>query len=61
MDRAVAGKSFVFVTLTYGSWTVNRTDSPYQIVNGLVGNVDWGESLTVVAYEFQGLNTVTHR
>ena len=31
-------------------------DSLYQIVNGLVGNVDWGESLTIVTYEFRGLN-----
>ena len=32
-------------------------DSLYQIVNGLVGNIDWGESLTVVACEFPGPNT----
>ena len=50
-------KPFFFVTLTYGSWTANRMDSLYQTVNGLVGNVDWGESLTVVACEFPGLNT----
>ena len=31
-------------------------DSLYQTVNGLVGNVDWGESLTVAACEFRGLN-----
>ena len=30
--------------------------SLYQTVNGLVGNVDWGESLTIVACEFPGLN-----
>ena len=47
----------LFVTLTYGSRTVNRIDSLYQTVNGLVGNVDWGESLAVVAYEFPGLNS----
>ena len=34
----------------------NQTDSLYRIVNGLVGNVDWGESLSVVAYKFPGLN-----
>ena len=31
-------------------------DSLYQTVNGLVGNIDWGESLTVVSYEFLGLD-----
>ena len=46
----------LFVTLTYGSQTVNRTDSLYQTINGLVGNVDWGESLTVAACEFPGTN-----
>ena len=56
MDWAATSKTFCFCYLTYGSWTVNRTDSVYQIVNGLVGNVDWGESLSVVAYEFLGLN-----
>ena len=56
MDRAVTGKAFVLY-LTYGSRTVNRTDSLYQTINELVGNVDCGESLTVVAYEFLGLNT----
>ena len=55
MDRAVTGKTFCY--LTYGSRTANRTESLYQIVNGLVGNVDWGESLTIAACEFQGLNT----
>ena len=47
----------VFVTLTYGSRTANRTDSLYQTVGGLVGNADWGESLTVAACEFPGLNS----
>ena len=32
-------------------------DSLYQIVNGIVGNVDWGESLSVVACELLGLNS----
>ena len=32
-------------------------DSLYQKVNGLVGNVDWGESLTVATCEFPGLNS----
>ena len=57
VDRATTGKTFVFVTLTYGSRIANRMDSLYQIVNGLVGNIDWGEYLTVVAYEFPSLNT----
>ena len=56
MDRAATGKT-LFVTLTYGSRTVSRTDSLHQTVNGLVGNVDWGESLTVAACEFLGLNS----
>ena len=29
---------------------------PIPNSHGLVGNVDWGESLAVVAYEFPGLN-----
>ena len=36
-------------------------DSLYQTVNGLVQNVDWGESLTVVAYKFRGLNNLSAR
>ena len=56
VDRAATGKTFCFCYLTYGSWTENRMDSLYQTVNGLVGNVDWGESLSVVACEFLGLN-----
>ena len=32
-------------------------DSLHQTVNGLVGNVDWGESLSVVSCEFPGLNS----
>ena len=56
MDRAVTGKAFVLY-LTYGSRTVNRTDSLFQTFNELVGNVDWGESLTVAACEFRGHDT----
>ena len=56
VDWAATGKAFVFVTLTYGNWTTNWMDSLYQTVNGLVGNVDWGESLIVFACEFLGLN-----
>ena len=54
VDRAATDKTFVFVTLTYG----DRKPDGFPIPNshGLVGNVDWGESLTVVAYEFSGLN-----
>ena len=55
MDWAATGKA-VFCTLTYGSRIANQTDSLHQTVNGLVGNVDWGESFTVVAYKFPGLN-----
>ena len=32
-------------------------DSLHQTVNGIVGNVDWGKSLTVAACEFLGLNS----
>ena len=60
MDRAATGKPFV-CRLTYGIRTVNRTDSLHQTVNGLVGNVDWGESFTVVACEFPSLNRVGAR
>ena len=56
MGQAATGKAFVRY-LTYGSRTANRTDSLYQTVSGLVGNADWGESLTVAAYDFPGLNT----
>ena len=56
MDQAITSKAFVLY-LTYSSRTVNRTDSLYQTVNGLVGNVDWGESLTIAACKFQGLNS----
>ena len=56
MDQAAAGKTLV-VTLTYGSRTVSQTDSLHQTVNDLVGNVDWGESLTFSACEFPGLNS----
>ena len=51
----------LFVTLTYGSRTANRMDSLYQTVSGLVGNADWGESLTVAACEFPGLNRMIRR
>ena len=57
MDRVATSKTLCFVTLTYGSRTANRTDSLHQIVNGLVGNVDWGESLAIVACEFPILNS----
>ena len=56
MDQAATGKTFVCF-LTYGSRTANRTDSPFQTVNGLVGNVDWGECLSVVTCDFPGLNS----
>ena len=36
-------------------------DSLYQTVNGLVGNIDWGESLTIVPCEFQGTNRIGAR
>ena len=35
-------------------------DSLYQIVNGLVGNVDWGESLTVATCDFPCLNRLQY-
>ena len=56
MDRAITGEALCLY-LTYGSRTVNRTDSLYQTVNGIVGNVDWGESLILVSCEFLGLNS----
>ena len=60
VDRSATGKTFVLLldlTLTYGSRTANWTDSLHQTVNGLVGNVDWGESFAIVACDFLGLNT----
>ena len=57
MDQAATGiKKNCY--LTYGSQTANQMDSIYQTVNELVGNVDWGESLFVVACDFPGLNTM---
>ena len=52
MDRAATGKT-LFVTLTYGSRTVSRTDSLHQTVNGLVGNVDWENPLLLQPANFQ--------
>ena len=57
VDRAATGKTLCFCFLTYGSRTANRMDSLYQTVNGIVGNVEWGESLVVVSCEFPGLNS----
>ena len=31
-------------------------DSLYQTISGVVGNVDWGESLTIATWGFPGLN-----
>ena len=56
MDRGKTGEAFVLY-LTYGSRIVNQTDSLYQTVNGLVGNINWGESLTIASYEFRGPNS----
>ena len=56
VDRAATGKTFYLCYLTYSSRTANRTDSLYQKVDGIIGNVDWGESLAVVACDFLGLN-----
>ena len=37
VDRAVTGK--YLNNLIYGIRTINRTDSPYQMVDDLIGNV----------------------
>ena len=55
VDQAVSGKTFYF--LTYGSRTAKPDGFPTPNSHGLVGNVDWGESLDVVACKFLGLNT----
>ena len=34
MDWAVTGKTIYFGYLTYGSWTTNWKNSPYQTVKG---------------------------
>ena len=57
VDRAATGKTSCFFYLTDGSRTTNWTNSLYQTVNGLVENVEWGESLTIVACDFRGLNS----
>ena len=57
VDRAATSKTFCFCYLTYGNWSANQTDSLYQTVNGIVGNIDWGESLSIVSCEFPGLNS----
>ena len=58
VDRATTGKTFYFCYLTYGSRTTKLDGFPIPNSHGLVGNVDWGESLAIVACEFPGLNTI---
>ena len=36
-------------------------DSLHQTFNGLVGNIDWGESLSIVACEFPARNSSSAR
>ena len=57
VDRAATGKTFVFFyfDLRYPDHKPDRFPIPNS--HGLVGNVDWGESLAVVSCEFPGLNT----
>ena len=56
MDWAATGKTLYFCYLTYGSRTAKPDGFPIPNSHELVGNVDWGESLAVVACEFPGLN-----
>ena len=55
VDQAITGKALCFVL---DLWYPDRKPDGFPTPNshGLVGNVDWGESLTVVACEFLGLN-----
>ena len=56
MDRAATGKTFVLLLdLRYLEHKPDGFPTPNS--HGLVRNVDWGESLTVVSCEFPGLKT----
>ena len=61
MDQAATGKTFYFCYLTYCSRTAKPDGFPIPNSHGLVGNVDWGESLAVVACDFLGLNGMVER
>ena len=56
MDQAATGKTLLFLLLD--PWYPDRKPDGFPTPNshGLVGNVDWGESLVVVAYKFLGFN-----
>ena len=55
MDRDTTGKAFVLLLdLRYPN---HKPDGfPTTNSHGLVGSIDWGESLTIDACEFPGLN-----
>ena len=55
MDRAVTGKTFILL-LALLSPDCKPDRFPIPNSNGLVGNVYWGEYLTVVTCDFPGLN-----
>ena len=56
VDWAAAGKTFV---LLLELWWPNRKLDGFPIPNshGLIGNIDWGESLAIVACDFSGRNS----
>ena len=55
VDWATTGKTLFFLL---DLWYPDRKSDgfPTPNIHGLAGNVDWGESLTVVSCEFPGLN-----
>ena len=57
MDQAAIGKTSVFVTLTYGSRTANRTDSPYQTVTGWLGTLTRENPLLLFPVNFEASTT----
>ena len=57
VDRAATSKTLYFCYLTYGSRTAKPDGFPIPNSHGLVWNIDWGESLAVVACDFLGLNS----
>ena len=56
VDRAATGKTFYFLLLELRQPDRKPNRFPTPNSHGLVGNVDWGESLAVVDCEFLGLN-----
>ena len=56
VDQAITSKDLN--NLIYGSRTINRTDSPHQTVENLIGIVYRGEYLLSVPGIFLGINNM---